>query len=181
MAKILKPDVSGKDYQNGHQKDFYNVKQYVLARDSHKCQAGKTGCSEKLHVHHIIFRSQGGSDAPDNLITLCEKHHNDLHAGKITLDVKKHKSLKSATMVNVVRSQLLKRNPGFIETFGYETKFERERFGIEKTHANDAFVIAGGTTQKRAKLLSFSQKRKNNRSIQQNKKRAGTVYKKAKI
>lgn len=170
MAKIKNPDISGKDYQNGDQKGFYNVKQYVLARDSHKCQADKKGCVEKLHVHHIVFKSQGGSDAPNNLITLCEKHHINLHAGKLKIEVKKHKSLKSATMMNIVRSQLLKRNPTFIETFGYETKFERERLSIEKTHANDAFVIAGGATKKRTELVTFSQKRKNNRSIQQNKK-----------
>ena len=35
MAKILNPKIRGRDYQEGQQKDFYNVKQYVLARDSH--------------------------------------------------------------------------------------------------------------------------------------------------
>ena len=170
MAKINNPKINGKDYQNGLQKDYYNVKQYVLARDGYQCQAGKCGCSEKLHVHHMTFRSQGGSDAPDNLITICEKHHNELHAGKFSLSVKKHKSLKAATMMNVVRSQLLARNPNFEETFGYETKFDREKVGLDKTHANDAFIIAEGRGQSMANVLYFSQKRRNNRSIQLNRK-----------
>ena len=170
MAKINKPDILGKDYQQGVQKGFYNVKQYILARDGYTCQAGKKGCAEKLHVHHMLFKSQGGGDAPENLITLCEKHHADLHAGKLQINIKKHKTLKSATMMNVLRSQLLQRNPSFVETFGYETKFERQQLGIPKTHCNDAFIISGGTHQKRVKVLNFTQKRRNNRSIQQNRK-----------
>lgn len=170
MAKIKNPDISGKDYQNGQQKGFYNVKQYILARDSYTCQSGKKGCVEKLHVHHLTFKSQGGSDAPSNLLTLCEKHHADLHAGKLQITIKKHKTLKTATMMNIVRSQLLKRNPNFSETFGYETKFEREQLGIPKAHHNDAFIIAGGRHQKRTEVFLVAQKRRNNRSIQQNRK-----------
>lgn len=170
MAKIKNPDISGRDYQNGQQKGFYNVKQYILARDSYTCQAGKKGCVEKLHVHHLTFKSQGGSDAPSNLLTLCEKHHADLHAGKLQITIKKHKTLKTATMMNTVRSQLLMRNPSFSETFGYETKFEREQLDLLKTHHNDAFVIAGGKGQTRSQVFFITQKRKNNRAIQMNRK-----------
>lgn len=170
VAKISNPDIKGKEYQDGDQKGFYNVKQYVLARDSYTCQAEKKGCSEKLHVHHIVFKSKGGSDAPKNLITLCEKHHSDLHKGKLVLDVKTHKTLKTATMMNVVRSQLLRRNPSFGETFGYETKYEREVLGLEKSHVNDAFVISGGREQIRTIPFVFHQKRRNNRCLQVNRK-----------
>ena len=31
------------------------------------------------HIHHIKFRSAGGSDEPENLIALCEKHHSRAH------------------------------------------------------------------------------------------------------
>jgi 5-methylcytosine-specific restriction endonuclease McrA len=30
-------------------------------------------------VHHIIFRSQQGTDEPENLITLCRPHHEMAH------------------------------------------------------------------------------------------------------
>ena len=38
-----------------------------------------------FEVHHIIFRSQNGSDEETNLLTLCKTCHDGLHAGTITL------------------------------------------------------------------------------------------------
>jgi len=32
------------------------------------------------HIHHIIPKSRGGTDAEDNLVPLCEKHHREIHA-----------------------------------------------------------------------------------------------------
>jgi hypothetical protein len=48
----------------------------ILERDRWRCQA--PGCSARrgLEVHHIIFRARGGSDAPENLTTLCHAHHH---------------------------------------------------------------------------------------------------------
>lgn len=164
--KLKNPDITNEQYQKGVQYGFENVKAYVLSRDGYKCQCSKKGCSDRLEVHHIKYRSQGGSDTPDNLITLCLKHHKQLHDGKLKLDVKKHKSLKSATTMNVIRKRLLEWFPDAIETFGYITKTNRYQHGIEKTHSNDAFVIAGGTDQDRDTERVIIFKRKNNRSLQ---------------
>ncbi len=49
----------------------------VLARDGWRCQF--CGSQEYLHAHHIRFRSQGGSDIEENLITLCFACHRALH------------------------------------------------------------------------------------------------------
>lgn len=43
--------------------------------------------ARKLDAHHIIPRSQGGPDTPDNLITLCQKYghaaaHHGYHDGR---------------------------------------------------------------------------------------------------
>jgi len=168
--KLKKPDVTGKAYQQGEQYGYENVKAYVLARDQHQCQAGKKGCKPVLNVHHIKFQSQGGSDSPDNLMTLCEKHHEQLHAGKLKLNVKKHKSLKSATLMNIIRSQLLKTMQSAVETFGYITKAKRQEQNLEKTHTTDAFIIAGGLKKQRFQTFKFFFKRKNNRSLQKNRK-----------
>ena len=168
MAKMNNPDITNEQYQQGVQYGFENVKAYVLARDGYTCQSGKKGCCDKLHVHHVIFRTNGGSDAPSNLKTLCEKHHVSLHDGKWSLTDKKHKSLKSATTMNVIRLRLLALFPDAIETFGYVTKANRYHHGIEKSHSSDAFVIAGGTTQDRARERNIIFKRKNNRSLQKN-------------
>jgi hypothetical protein len=168
MAKMKNPEITNKQYQKGVQYGFENVKAYILSRDSYKCQSGKKGCSDKLHVHHLKYRSNGGSDTPNNLITLCEKHHKALHAGKFELNIKSHKSLKSATTMNIIRRRLLGYFPEAIETFGYITKANRYQHKIGKTHSNDAFVIAGGSNQKRAEERIISFKRKNNRSLQKN-------------
>jgi len=168
MQKMNNPEITNQQYQQGVQYGFENTKAYVLARDNYTCQHGGKNCSHKLHVHHIKFRSQGGSDAPSNLITLCEKHHTDLHAGKITLTATPRKDLRAATTMNIIRSRLLERFPQAIETFGYITKANRYAQGLEKSHANDAFTIAGGTDQKRCIERAISFKRKNNRSLQKN-------------
>ena len=43
----------------------------------------KDGCSSGLDPHHIKTRGSGGSDAKENLITLCRKHHNEAQERKI--------------------------------------------------------------------------------------------------
>ena len=50
----------------------------VLRRDGWRCQF--CGSMTNLEVHHKIYRSQEGPDTLDNLITLCAKCHNTLHA-----------------------------------------------------------------------------------------------------
>jgi 5-methylcytosine-specific restriction endonuclease McrA len=32
-----------------------------------------------VNLHHIIYRSQGGTDDPSNLIPLCYQHHEGHH------------------------------------------------------------------------------------------------------
>lgn len=138
IHKISNPNIV--DYQEGKQLGFYNVKQFVLHRDNHECQAKrKVAHSKKLHVHHIVFRSNGGTNTPDNLITLCESCHDDLHKGKFELKVRKSKT-KHATEIGIVKSQL-KKVWSFEETFGYETKYKREQLNLTKTHFNDAVAI----------------------------------------
>ena len=140
IHKITNPDVKNHDYKNGLQKDFYNVKAFVLHRDGYKCQHCKAQ-KVKLHVHHIVFKSKGGTDTPDNLITLCSDCHSKVHCGEIEIKGKKSKT-KHATEVGIVKSQLRKQFNNFEETFGYETKFKRERIlNFPKTHYNDAVAI----------------------------------------
>jgi hypothetical protein len=40
------------------------------------------GTRRNLHAHHIAYRSQGGTDDPHNLITLCNDHHDLVHTNK---------------------------------------------------------------------------------------------------
>jgi len=166
--KIKNVEIEGKGYQQGEQYGFENIKSYVLARDSYQCQSGKTGCSKKLQIHHIKFRSNGGSDTPENLVTLCEKHHDQLHKNKLVLSLKPPRSLSTATVMNVIRKQIFESVTNYQETFGYQTKVCRRKLNLKKTHANDAFIIAGGEDQKRSEVRRLFFKRKNNRSLQKN-------------
>ncbi|MDQ7825832.1 MAG: HNH endonuclease [Candidatus Eremiobacteraeota bacterium] len=60
----------------------------ILKRDRFRCQAPGCRCRRNLQVHHIIRRSQGGSDDEWNLITLCEACHLHLLHGLRTLTIK---------------------------------------------------------------------------------------------
>jgi hypothetical protein len=148
IHKIVNPGVSGKNYQQGIQKDFYNIKQFILFRDEYSCQkcSGKKK-DKRLHVHHIVFRSKGGTNSPDNLVTLCEICHKNLHANEneeqesLKLQKKRRANTTDAVQVSTIRAYL-KKNLIFEETFGYETKFKREMLGLKKDHYVDA-ICAG--------------------------------------
>lgn len=147
IHKIINPDVI--DYQKGHKFGYANTKMYVLSRDNHSCQKCKAK-NTKLHVHHIVFRSNSGTDSPDNLVTLCEACHSELHkkqdAQKESLKFQKkvQTNTKGATKVSIVKSQIKKQFGVFVETFGYETKVKRQILGFPKSHAIDALLIASG-------------------------------------
>ena len=144
-----KPLPVGTDYQLGEQYDFYNTRQYVLHRDGYTCQCcGTHDNNVKLHVHHIESRQTGGS-APNNLITLCEHCHKALHEGKFKLPKgkKRGKSYRDAAFMGVMRNTLLERlrkemNIPVTGTYGYITKYWREKAELEKSHINDAVCIS---------------------------------------
>jgi len=141
IHKITNPEVSGIGYQNGDQKGYYNLKAYVLHRDNYTCQHCKGKSKDpKLQCHHIVFKSKGGTNTSENLITFCSTCHKLLHEGKIKLSRSKSKT-KHATEIGIIKSQL-KKVWNFTETFGYETKFKREfKLKLPKTHYNDGVAI----------------------------------------
>jgi len=170
IQKIKNPEIEGKEYQEGSQKNFWNVREYVIHRDNHKCQHCKGKSKDKvLQVHHIKSRKTG-ADRPDNLITLCSKCHNAHHQNKIQLKVKKTKGFKAETFMAAARWKIVEKLKQLGcevgHTYGYLTKSKRIKLGLEKTHCNDAFAIAGGTSEERccAPYL-VKQVRKQNRKL----------------
>ena len=140
-------------YQRGPCYGFENVKMMVRARDNYTCQYCKGKKKDnRINVHHIVFRSNGGSDEPENLITLCKTCHDALHADKIKLKLngKLKCELKFATQMNEIRSQLLKKYPEAIETFGFVTKMNRVANNLPKEHFIDACMIASA-----GKIIKF--------------------------
>lgn len=142
---LANPNIKHWGYQKGPNYGFENTRAMILNRDNYTCQYCKGKHKDsKLEVHHIVFRSQGGSDEASNLITLCHTCHKALHAGKINpkLSGKAKGNLKYATQMNSIRKQLFRLYPDAIETFGYVTKANRLRLGVDKEHYYDACVIA---------------------------------------
>ena len=169
IQKIKNPGISGAEYQGGAQKGFWNVREYVLYRDGHKCRSCGKG-NTVINVHHVISQIDGGTNKPDNLITLCEKCHKDYHKGKIELKIKNSKQFKAETIMSILRwkivNRLIELGNAVNVTYGYLTKSARIALKLGKSHINDAFVIAGGDKQEKLNCSYFIKfVRKCNRSL----------------
>nr|DAU31168.1 MAG TPA: NinG recombination protein [Caudoviricetes sp.] len=152
IQKINNPSISGSEYQQGEQLDFFNVREYVLFRDNHTCQHCKGKSKDKvLNVHHIESRKTGG-DSPNNLITLCETCHKAYHRGEFELNVKRGKSFRDAAFMGIMRWSFYDRikniYPDVSMTFGYITKNTRITNNLPKDHYVDARCISGNPVAK---------------------------------
>lgn len=171
IQKIKNPDIKGVEYQQGEQEGFSNVREYVLHRDSYRCQnpdCKNDGNEKILEIHHIGFWKGDRSNRPANMITLCTRCHvpkNHQESGFLNGWEPKLKPFKPETFMSTVRWRMVN-TLGCEYTYGYLTKQKRFKLNLEKTHWNDAFVISCGTTQLRAKPLMLEQIRRNNRSLQ---------------
>jgi len=168
IQKIKNPDIQGVEYQEGVQKGFTNVREYVLYRDGHKCQACKGKSKDKilkvvLNAHHIESRKTGGN-RPDNLVTLCAECHKLYHNGTVNIKTKPSKSFKAEAFMTMVWRRLVELLGAAIR-YGYETKQARADAGLNKSHVNDAFVVAGGCYQNRTVPFLVKQVRKQNRKL----------------
>ena len=147
-------------YQKGFNYGYSSRRSAILHRDNYTCQCcGKKNC--RLEVHHIKFKSQGGTDDEENLITLCKDCHDGVHTGIIVLNKKpkKSKNLKHATHMSIIRSRLLKKYPDAIETFGFVTSENRNRLKLRKEHYIDACVIASGGLEFKELDVIFKKRR----------------------
>jgi hypothetical protein len=172
IQKIQNPEIQGCEYQQGDQLHFWNVREYVLFRDEHKCQCckGKSG-DLILNVHHIESRKTGG-DAPNNLITLCETCHTGFHKGTVSLPKSIHRGMtfRDAAFMGIMRWELyerLKQQYSHVQmTYGYLTKNTRIHHNLPKEHCIDARCISGHPLAKPPKEMFYQKKvRCHNRQI----------------
>lgn len=175
LQKILNDNISGKEYQEGDMRGFWNTREYVMFRDNHTCQCCHGKSKDKiLNVHHIESRKTGGN-SPANLITLCETCHSKYH--KNLLDIKfgkRSKSLRHETHMGIMRWAIYNRLKEECEklgikvefTYGYITKNTRITAGLLKSHRVDARCITRYPTAKPVSEYNFSKfVRKCNRSL----------------
>ena len=67
----------GNTTQRGYGYKWQKLRKQILARDFYLCQTclDNGTVREGSHVDHMTSKAQGGTDAPDNLQTLCVTCH----------------------------------------------------------------------------------------------------------
>jgi len=180
VAKMIDPEIEGVDYQRGQTYGYHDVRYFVFARDSYTCQV----CKKKnriLNTHHVIYRSHGGTDQADNLITVCtDCHTNENHQkGEILWkwmqEGKKLSRYKEPPLMNVLRKRVFSKYPKARITYGSVTTPKRKELGLEKTHYNDAVAISTITFIKENtdSIFYMKQFRKKKRSLHEATARKG--------
>lgn len=172
-----KPLPKGKDYQQGERYRIATLREAVFTRDGYTCQCCGRSVKDHaiLHVHHIRYRSHGGTDRMSNLITVCEKCHtsaNHQPGGKLWNWKTDVKSFKGATYMTAVRWKLYREvkttfpDKTIHITYGAGTKERRRQLAIEKSHVNDAYVMGRFQPRHRATPVYKQKKRRNNRCLE---------------
>lgn len=143
--------LAGWAYQRGEQFGWENVKMYVRARDKYSCQYCGVVMPPDLEVDHIVPRSRGGSNRPDNLVAACygcNQRKGNLTAkefGHSKVAERAKKPLRSAAHTQAGKTATLEALEEIAPvevTYGYVTKLNREAIGLPKTHYYDAVAIA---------------------------------------
>ncbi len=147
--------ISGVEYQQGELLG-YEVREYLLEKWGRKC----TYCSKEnvpLQVEHIIPRAKNGSNRISNLCLACEKCNQKKGTQLIeqflakkpsllqTILSQAKKPLGDAAAVNATRWKLFLslKETGLPVTTGTggQTKFNRQKFKLDKTHWLDAACV----------------------------------------
>jgi 5-methylcytosine-specific restriction endonuclease McrA len=143
--KLTDPEIKNIEYQQGTLFG-YEVREYLLEKWGRKC-AYCNGENVPLQIDHMIPKSRGGSNRVDNLTLACapcnqKKGNQSLEIFSPNLIKKLPPSLQATAAVNATRNALWKELtelslPCEAGTGG-QTKYNRSRLAIPKTHALDA-------------------------------------------
>ncbi len=169
--------LEGTDYQLGKRYRLANLREAVFTRDHYRCRICGKGVEDGviLHAHHIRYRSDGGTDRINNLLTVCSKCHtpkNHKPGGKLYGLKPLTGTYKDATFMNIVRWQIIntvRQQNADVEvtnTYGSYTKASRRELGqLEKTHANDGYAMGEFHPKHRAQTQHWQKTRRNNRIL----------------
>lgn len=149
------PSAAGIDFQNGPLKGFDNVNAAVRDLQHGKCLL----CGKPItQYHHVIPKSQGGSDTFQNITGLCDDCHETVHKDAKalrSLQTKQKGLLKKYAALSALNQAIPFIYKRLEEAFenrlhystGLETYIMRKSFEFEKTkdnplHEVDAYCIA---------------------------------------
>lgn len=155
MQKLQNPEISGIEYQQGELQG-YEVREYLLEKWGRKCMYCQIE-NKPLQVEHILARINGGSDRVSNLGLACGPCNQKKDKQDIAVFLKKKPELlkqimlkvktplRDAAAVNATRNalfrELLLTGLPVEAGTGGQTKFNRSKLGIPKTHALDAVCV----------------------------------------
>jgi len=162
MQKILNPEISGGEYQQGDLSG-YEVREYLLEKWGRTCAyCGKTNLP--LEIEHILPKSKGGSNRVSNLTLACTECNQKKGNRPIDIFLSKRPELlkriqarakaplKDAAAVNSTRWDLFRtlKETGLPVEIGSGglTKFNRTIRGLSKTHWLDAACVGKSTPEK---------------------------------
>lgn len=131
-------------YGNEYTKSPYEGKttrEKVLNRDGRKCVL--CGSETNLQRHHVVFRSRGGTDTPQNQVTLCKECQRKIHVEGQKQGFR-GRMFREFAHAQAGKAYLL----GLLGEFGTvrtcsskEIKAWREKFGLEKSPSNNALAL----------------------------------------
>ena len=170
VHKIINPNIKGDEYAKGDLYGYNNLRSYLMSREKGRCQfCGETFENRVAHIHHIIPRCDGGSNRASNLAILHKECHVKIHRENLLDLLSKPKLYREPAFMLTVNKRFQDDVPNSDITYGYITFVNRNKYGIAKSHANDAFVIAGGNPYySRSVEVNLKQKRRNDRILQWN-------------
>ena len=149
LALLQNPEVAGVEYQRG---DLFGweIRSYLLEKFQHRCvYCGRENTAFELD--HIRPRARGGCNRVSNLALSC--HDCNAAKGDRTasefghpeVEAQARQPLRDAAAVNATRFALVEAlrllNLPIGIWSGGRTRWNRHRFGVEKTHALDAMCV----------------------------------------
>jgi 5-methylcytosine-specific restriction endonuclease McrA len=146
---LQNPEVSGIEYQRGELAGW-EVRAYILEKFGWRC-AYCRGHETAFELDHICPRSRGGSNRVSNLALACHACNTakgDQTAqefGHPDVEAQARQPLADVAAVNSTRYALcetLEMLTVPMKTWsGGRTRWNRERFGVDKTHCLDALCV----------------------------------------
>ncbi len=146
---LQNPEISGTHYQQGTLAGW-EARAYLLVKYTYQCAYCRKA-DTPFEVDHILPRSRGGSNRISNLCLACHSCNQEkgnqtaAEFGHPEVEVQAKRPLRDAAAVNSTRFKLVESLRCFglpIGTWtGGRTRWNRERFVVEKSHALDALCV----------------------------------------
>ncbi|MEE0929922.1 MAG: RRXRR domain-containing protein [Acutalibacteraceae bacterium] len=148
FQKLENADIENWQYQKGPLYGFESPEEYISKQQGCRCLLCKT--NDIKNYHHIIPRSQGGSNTIKNLAGLCDECHDLVHKDNTyTTELSSLKEgIKKQYEIGLLNScmQLIIDELNNILPVtccsGYETSKIRKRLSLDKDHSIDAYCIS---------------------------------------